>query len=225
MGLNRTQFIDAIRRTLLRPDVIVVAGLVGVLLVCDWSMVDFWQTRDQKAQRLEDSGDLEAASELYTEPMRRGIALYKDAQFKAAASEFGRVATPDGSYNRGNALLMQGKYDAAVASYDQAILERPDWREAEENRDLALARKKMLEPPEDDGGGTGGMLEADDVVFDDRGKQGQDSQEEVEVGQGDALTDAQLRDLWLKKVETKPADFLRAKFAYQHSRDESEAQP
>ena len=29
------------------------------------------------------------------------------------------------------------------------------------------------------------------------------------------MSDEQVRALWLKRVQTQPADFLRAKFAYQ----------
>jgi len=42
----------------------------------------------------------------------------------------------------------------------------------------------------------------------------------VEVDQGAPLSEEELRALWLREVETRPADFLRAKFAYQLSRSE-----
>jgi hypothetical protein len=42
------------------------------------------------------------------------------------------------------------------------------WREAKANRDLAEARRQRLEPPKDDAGDTGGQLEAEEIVFDDR---------------------------------------------------------
>ena len=34
------------------------------------------------------------------------------------------------------------------------------------------------------------------------------------------LSDAELRAMWLRRVQTRPADFLRAKFAYQHATQE-----
>jgi hypothetical protein len=46
----------------------------------------------------------------------------------------------------------------------------------------------MLEPPKDDAGGTGGQLEADEIVFDDRPQQSSDTQQ-VEVVTGGQLTD------------------------------------
>jgi hypothetical protein len=39
---------------------------------------------------------------------------------------------------------------------------------------------------------------------------------------GGELSDAQLQALWLRRVQTNPADFLRAKFAYQLSRRQQE---
>ena len=44
--------------------------------------------------------------------------------------------------------------------------------------------------------------------------------QEIELGTGDQLSDESLRELWLQRVQTKPADFLRVKFSYQLSRSE-----
>ena len=46
--------------------------------------------------------------------------------------------------------------------------------------------------------------------------------QQVEVVTGGELSDAQLQALWLRRVQTKPAEFLRAKFAYQLSRRQQE---
>ena len=54
-----------------------------------------------------------------------------------------------------------------------------------------------------------------DIVF-DKGKGPQDEAEEVEV-EGGKVDDAQMREVWLRKVQTKPADFLKSKFMYQDS--------
>jgi Ca-activated chloride channel family protein len=77
-----------------------------------------------------------------------------------------------------------------------------------------VARQARLAPPEDDAGGTGGKLEADEIVFDNTGRTSKVGNEQV-TGGDTGLTDARMRDLWLRRVETKPADFLRARFARQ----------
>jgi hypothetical protein len=94
--------------------------------------------------------------------------------------------------NRGNALLMHGKYTEAIASYDQALQLRPGWPEARANRDMAEARRQKLAPPEDDAGGTGGREKADDYVFDDRPQKSGDKRD-VEVVAGESLSNEQCR--------------------------------
>ena len=54
----------------------------------------------------------------------------------------------------------------AIDAYDRALQFRPAWREAIENRVLAVLRRNRMQPPDDDAGGTGGELEADEIVFD-----------------------------------------------------------
>jgi Ca-activated chloride channel homolog len=55
---------------------------------------------------------------------------------------------------------------------------------------------------------------ADKVVFDQtkENPQGQETQ----VAGDKAMSSEAMQSLWLRKVTTKPADFLRSKFAYQY---------
>ena len=106
---------------------------------------------------------------------------------------------------------MLGKYKNAVSFYEKALEKRPDWKEARENRDLAAARAKLLEAK---GGNMGDQkIGADEIVFDE-GAETQDGQETtLEADQ--AVNEEAMQALWLRKVTTRPADFLKAKFAYQ----------
>jgi Ca-activated chloride channel family protein len=164
------------------------------------------------------------AAKRFRDPLWQGVAEYRDGQFKEAAAAFARVDSPEAAYDRGNALVMAGKYTDAIVSYDRALQQRPNWHAAQANRDLAEARRKMLEPPNDDAGGTGGQMEADEIVFDDRPQQSGESKQ-GEIVSGGQMSDEQLQALWLRRVQTKPADFLRAKFASQHSRRQLEKPP
>ena len=208
-----------------------ISKILFVLLLvsaCAWawrsaggSFTTLWLTPDQQGARLLAQQRPAEAAKHFRDPLWQGIALYRDGQFKEAAAVFARVDSPQAAFDRGNALLMQGKYSDAIASYDHALQRRPDWREAKANRDLAEARRQMLEPPKDDAGGTGGQLKPDEIVFDDRPQQSGDSKE-VEIVTGGEMSDEQLQALWLRRVQTRPADFLRAKFAYQLSRQQRE---
>jgi tetratricopeptide (TPR) repeat protein len=161
------------------------------------------------------------AARRFRDPLWQGVALYRDGQFKEAAAAFARVASSEAVFDRGNALLMHGKYAEAIASYDKALQLRPGWPEARANRDLVEARRQKLAPPEDDAGGTGGQEQADAYVFDDRPQKPGDKKD-VEVVAGESLSNEQVQALWLRRVQTRPADFLRAKFAYQYSRQHQE---
>ena len=157
-----------------------------------------------------DQVHFEAAAEAFQDPMRQGIAWYRAGEFEKAEASFARVATPEAEFNRGNALVLLGEYEAAVERYDRALQLRPGWEPATTNREIAAARAERLEQT---GGDMGDQkIGADEIVFDR--KNNQDGQE-TEVDGGQPLSDAEMQALWLRRVQTKPADFLKAKFAYQ----------
>jgi len=179
----------------------------------DW--LDFWLTPDQQGERLFEQGDFLAASKKFTTPDRTGAALFRAGEFEQAAAVLGRSSLAEAAFNRGNALVMLGQYEAAIESYSLALEKRPAWQEAEQNREIARLRMQALAPPDDDFGGTGGELEADEIVFDDTGRVNKASGEEVTDEGTQAMTDEAMRAMWLRRVETRPGDFLAAKFSYQ----------
>ncbi|MHA3771832.1 tetratricopeptide repeat protein [Verrucomicrobiota bacterium sgz303538] len=127
---------------------------------------------------------------------------------------------PNGAFNQGNAWLMHRKYDQAIASYERALSIRPGWKEAEENKALAAARRAKIEASgEKREQQQAEAYEPDKIVFDQKGadKMGQP----VEISNG-KMSDEELRATWLRGVQTTPGDFLRAKFAYQAAQKNKE---
>jgi Ca-activated chloride channel homolog len=177
-------------------------------------------TADQKAQRLYNAKQFSAAAELFTDPFRKGVAYYRAGEFKLAATEFGRSGTAEGFFCRGNALVFQGRYDEAINSFEQALRAKPNWDSALTNLAVAKARLATLAPPDDavSQKAMGEDDEPDEIVFDDRAANQEDANTEVISGAGEELSDATLRAMWLRRVETSPADFMRWKFAYQYHR-------
>lgn len=175
----------------------------------------FWLTADQRGDRLMRGKEYAAAAKAYEDPWRAGVAQFRNGDFKAAAKTFARVPGADGAFDQGNAWLMAGAYTGAVESYDRALGFRPGWKEAEENKALALARQKLM----DDAGKDAdqeqtGQDKPDEIVFDAK-KEGEDkAAKPIELG-GEKMSDEQLRATWLRHVQTTPGQFLRAKFAYQ----------
>ncbi|WP_247887870.1 tetratricopeptide repeat protein [Azospirillum argentinense] len=187
---------------------IVLLSLAGATLLLGWK--DLWATPDQRGRWLMERGRYAEAADAFIEPMWRGVALMKAGNFKDAAPQFAGIDTAEAAYDQGNALVMQGKYDDAVARYDRALALRPGWADAEANRTLARLRADRVRAKGGDDGDT--EDDPDDVVYDRTKK---DGGKDTETAGGAPMSDEAIRALWLKRVQTQPADFLRARFAYQ----------
>lgn len=199
----------------LRSFVPLVVGLLFLLVLAVGTMRNphFWLTADQRGSQLLAEKRFGEAGKAYADPWRIGVAQYRDGQFEAAAKTFKRVPGADGAFNQGNAWLMHGKYDEAIESYDRALGFHPGWKEAEENKALAVARKDMLEASgKNRADDQTGAYTADKIVFDQKGEDKKGQPTEMN---GQKMSDEELRAMWLRRVQTTPGDFLRAKFAYQ----------
>jgi Ca-activated chloride channel family protein len=187
--------------------------LLVALAFGTWRVPDFWRTANQRGDALMRAGKFSEAAKAYTDPWRIGVAQYRNGDFEAAAKTFARVPGARGAFDQGNAWLMHGKYDDAVASYDRALGYRAGWKEAEDNKALAVARKAKMEAAgENAEEEQTGQDKPDEIVFDQKG--GDKKSKPTELAQGD-MSDAGLQATWLRRVQTTPGDFLKAKFAYQ----------
>jgi Ca-activated chloride channel family protein len=171
---------------------------------------NFWNGADRRGDALIRQNNFEEAAETYIDPLRQGIAFYRAGDFEKAAKAFVRVPDDTGAFNQGDALLMHGAYDQAVAAFDRALGLRPGWKEAEENRALALARRDAIKKQ---AGDQGADQDPDEIVVELNAKH---SEKKANSSiEGDALSDEEVQATWLRRVQTTPGDFLRLKFAYQ----------
>jgi Ca-activated chloride channel family protein len=200
-----------------------LAAMLLLALGIAWWMLGWsalWASPDQRGRYLFEHGRYQQAADAFLDPMWRGAALMRAGNFKDAAQAFAGIDTADGAYDHGNALVMLGKYDDAVARYDRALALRPGFAEAEANRTVAQLRAERMKAP---GGDAGDQREgADEIVYDKdaRNPGGQDTETA-----GAPMSDEAVRALWLKRVQTHPADFLRARFGYQlQASDSGQAQ-
>ncbi len=191
-----------------------VAGLaVAALAYGTWRNPNFWQTPAQRGDRLLASGQFAEAAKAYSDPWRVGVAQYRNGDFEAAAHTFARVPGADGAFDKGNAQLMHGAYDEAIESYDRALGFKPGWKEAEENKALAKARQQVIaDAGKDRDEESADAYKPDDTVVDQKGE---DRNSKPPDSAGSEMSDETLRETWLRRVQTTPGDFLRAKFAYQ----------
>jgi len=187
----------------------VVAGFVTATL----THPHFWRTANQSGDALLRAGKYKEAARAYEDPARSGIALYRGGEFEDAAKMFARVPGAEGAYNQGNALLMHGKYAAAINAYDRALGFRAGWKDAEDNKAVAAARQAKLDAAgKDRDQEQADAYEPDKIVFDQKGEN--KNAKPVELSEP-AMSDEALRASWLRRVSTTPGDFLRARFAWQ----------
>lgn len=190
--------------------------MIGVLATGAYALVSGAApllTADQAAYRNFEQSEFGEAAAEFSDSMWKGVALFRQGEFEQAAGVFAGMDTAESAFNQGNALLMHGQYEDAANRYSRALELRPEWDAATTNREIALGRAARLEL--EGGEGTGGMLAADDIVFTSGDSPPSAGEEQTEGGE--VLSDAEIRAVWLRQVQTKPADFLAAKFAYQQA--------
>lgn len=191
---------------------LLVAG--SALGLAAWSIGwnQLWLTPDQRGRLLmaqQRYAEAAAAAAAFADPMWVGVAQFRAGNFKEAAQTFGGMDTAEAAYDQGNALVMLGKYDEAIGRYDRALALQPGWADAEANRTLAALRAERIKKT---GGDSGVDEKPDDIVYDKDKKTQTGEQTQIS---GAPMSDEAVRALWLKRVQTRPADFLKSRFAYQ----------
>lgn len=176
-----------------------------------WGWLALWGSPDQRGAWLLHRGRFGQAAEAFADPAWRGVALMRAGRFAEAAQSFAAADTAEAAYDQGNALVMLGQYPDAVARYDRALALRPGWPDAVANRALAKARADRF------AGLQGEQADEEKATPDEtyRRDRKRDEASPPSVPASEVMSDDAIRALWLRRVQTRPADFLRARFAYQ----------
>ena len=183
------------------------------LFAQDRSMIGLWLTPDQQGRYYFNKSNYKAAAERFQDPLWKGISYYRTKNYEAAIEQFSRVDTAEGYSNLGNTYAHLGQLEQALANYEEALRRKPDDIAVRDNRDLVQsliqkkkAKKKEEEPPE----GQEPIYNPDEIKFDEKGKKGKKG--EVDQAQ---LSAEQIQEVWMRRLQTTPSDFLRLKFATQ----------
>jgi Ca-activated chloride channel family protein len=199
---------------------------------------DLWLTPDQQGRYLFERARYQEAGDRFADFMWQGTARYRAGDMDGAVLAFARVDSPEAHFALGNTYARIGSdqasiengetsiasitnYEASIASYDRALTLRPDWTEAQENRELV---QSLLPPPPDDeeedeqGGDTAPPPSFDpdaiEISEDEiRGERG-----EVD---GSLLDEDQLTEMWMRRLQTSPGEFLRRRFAIERAEREA----
>ena len=97
-----------------------------------------------------------------------------------------------------------------IVQFRAALIAQDVISDADAGAILERVRARIPPEPEQEDPPPGGepTFSADEVQFDDKADQG--TLGEVEMS---ALTDDQLAEMWMRRLSTSPADFLRRRFA------------
>lgn len=178
----------------------------------NFSWLDLWMTPDQQGRYYLQKGDYRKAAEKFEDPLWRGLASARARDYDTALNAFALSDAAESWYNQGNALAHMGKYPEAVAAYLQALQRRPHWKDAEDN--LALVQSLIPKPKDDKKDKEQEQEEApnlppDQTKFDEKGKQGKRAKVNMRP--------ETMADIWMRNIQTTPAEFLRRRFAIQET--------
>ena len=205
-------------RQLALAAMLVVAGAtLWAMRPAGFAFADLWLTQDQQGRWYVEHNDDALAAQRFRDPMWKGVACYRARDLECAMQSFVRISSPDGDYNLGIVQAHAGELEQALRSFDRAVLTRPGWRDARENRDLVAQLIATAQAPGEEPGEPND--EADEIKVDDEGKRGKRGTVEIEKLGPEAID-----KLWLRNVRTDPAEFLRARFAAE-SRSRTTAEP
>ena len=195
--------------SLLPFGITLILSMVWLFFVYDKGLDRLFITADQSGyHQYKKQNYLDAAKD-FENISFKGASYFRAAEFKNAVSVYQNLSSKEDTYNLGNAYVMLGEYDNAIETYKRALEIDPDFKEAQENLDVAKARK-ILKEPENDGQQGVGALGADEIVYDNTEGKGVDddtsAQKDTQSGNPN----------WLDRLQTGPKDFLKNKFSYQY---------
>lgn len=128
-------------------------GVLAALVLCLCLPLPFPQARAAEAQAPAASAWRRADQAAHARSVEAEQA-YREGDFAAAARGFAGLPGADAAYNRGNALARAGRYEEAIAAYDEALRQAADMPDAVANRAAVEAAMRRQPPPP--GGGRGG---------------------------------------------------------------------
>lgn len=117
-------------------------GVLALLLVSGPGAVDafdwdsLWLRNDQQGRRAMEAQNYEEAAELFKAPAWKSSAQYRAGNYQGALEALEGLNDVESHYNRGNSLARLGRYPEALAAYDRALAEAPEYADAQFNKEL-----------------------------------------------------------------------------------------
>ena len=185
----------------------------------EFRFINLWLTADQQGRYYFERDNYEKAAQLFESTLWKGISFYFNKDYENAIQQFSMLDTAESYFNLGNAYARLGQYENALESFQQALKRKPGYVDAEFNFKLIkkIIEDKKSKKEEEEKTQPGSLLGADEIKIADPKDQNKRPETEGDPQQikMDMLTDEQINEMWMRRVQTSPADFLRLKFSYQ----------
>jgi Ca-activated chloride channel family protein len=173
--------------------------------------MDLWLTPNQQGRYYFEKKDYRKAADHFEDPLWKGLALVRSNDYEEALNAFALSDSAESWYDQGNALVYLARYPEAVEAYQQALTRRPGWSEAQQNMELAQSLiPKPKKKDKDDEQEVAPNVPPDQVKFDEKGNKGK-----IVQMQQAKLDPKKMAEIWMRNIQTTPADFLRRRFAMQ----------
>ena len=166
----------AFRRGVLAAWLLVFLLPINPAEAFDWS--DLWSRPDQRASRLFQNGDAEGATHLFDDPAWKGAAAHTAGRYEDSLAALEGLDGIEATYNRGNSLARLGRYDEAIASYNDVLERDPEHHDARNNRDLLLEQQQQQQQQQKESGEQSDQQsgEPQDSPDDSQAQSGQEAQ-------------------------------------------------
>jgi Ca-activated chloride channel family protein len=175
--------------------------------LADW----FW-TPDQQGRRLYEAHRYAEAAETFADPAWRAAAMVRAGRYQQAADLLAPIEASVAQYNRGTALVRGRDYAGAKAALEAALRLDPDNAAARHNLEVTeriiayLTEARQQSDPEE------GSEPPDATTDDLTGDQGRP----LRIDAASQLSE-DAAAAWMRQVETRPADFLKSRFALERA--------
>jgi Ca-activated chloride channel family protein len=139
------------KRALYSFSLILILGALNSSDVQAFEIQKLFENADQQGLAEFTNANFAQAAEIFSDPYKKGVALYRAGQFAAAEQQFNAVQRSSvqtaSIYNVGNCQMQQKKWRAAINSYERVLQIDPKHEDAIFNLDLA--RKMLAEQGEE----------------------------------------------------------------------------
>ncbi|MFP6656025.1 MAG: hypothetical protein VCB25_10395 [Myxococcota bacterium] len=188
-------------------------GLAVVVTGCGPASDWFWTADQQGRYWLARDEPLRAARS-FEDPLWKGLAYYQAGDFKSSSVALAQLETATGRFRYANALARQERLAEARIVYQQVLDLAPEFSEAKFNLAWVQGLLDIDGKRASEAGGGPRQPVADDFALDQQAAAAT-AESTIRQIREQGLSEADRRAMWMRRVQTTPADFLRLKFAYQ----------